>query len=295
MLEKEGAGDFQRLLVLGALYEETGNVEKAIVTYRKALGQNAKHIETRLKVIRLLQSQGSLDEAIKENELLLRAAPKNPDFVFQLAETRMQRGDRQKALELLAKLEQSAGNDADVLTRLADFYERIEEKDKAVKLLARLATMAPGDPSHLVELGDRYWTAGDKKKALETWARIRTAVPNKARALSALGEVLLDHDLVSDALTALKEAMEAEPKDPRYQKAYAVALERSASASGPQTGASPRFEEAVQIWERLLEGAGPNRLLAREARGHIVTASSKRGEAPVCGPDADAERSRATS
>lgn len=271
LLEKEGAGDFQRLIVLGALYEETGAVDKAIATYRKALGQNTKHIDTRLRVIRLLQSQGQLDEAIKENEALLRAAPKNPDFVFQLAETRMQRGDRDKAMELLAKLEQTAGGDADVLARLADFYERIEEKERAMKLFAKLATMAPGDPTHLVELGDRYWQAGDKKRALETWQRIRTAVPNKARALSALGEVYLDHDLVTEALDALKEAMDADPKDPRYQKAYAVALERSAAAAGQGGAPSPRFDEAVGIWERLLESASQNRLLAREARGHIVT------------------------
>jgi cellulose synthase operon protein C len=271
LLEKEGAGDFQRLIVLGALYEETGAVDKAIATYRKALGQNAKHIDTRLRVIRLLQSQGQLDEAIKENEALLRAAPKNPDFVFQLAETRMQRGDREKAMGLLAKLEQSAGNDVDVLARLADFYERIEEKERAMKLFAKLATMAPSDPSHLVELGDRYWQAGDKKRALETWQRIRTVVSNKARALSAMGEVYLDHDLVTEALDALKEAMEADPKDPRYQKAYAVALERSAAAAGQGGAPSPRFDEAVGIWEKLLESSGQNRLLAREARGHIVT------------------------
>jgi tetratricopeptide (TPR) repeat protein/HEAT repeat protein len=271
LLEKERVSDFPRLVMLGSLYEETGAVDKALETYRKALGVNGKHIETRLKVVRLLQAQGELEKAIAENEKLIQAAPRNPDFVFQLAEVLIQRGDRGKALALLSKLEQSAGNEEDVLTRVADFYERIEEKDRALKLFARLASLAPSDPTHLVELGDRYWQAGDPKKALETWNRIRTAVPNKARALAALGDVLLEHDQVAEALAALKEAMEAEPNNLRYRKGYALALERVATGVNQGFQRNARFEEARAVWEELLEKSGNDRLLAREARTHVVT------------------------
>src|SRR5262249_47718701 len=37
LLEAEKASDFQRLATIGALYEETGDVDKAIATYKKAL------------------------------------------------------------------------------------------------------------------------------------------------------------------------------------------------------------------------------------------------------------------
>jgi tetratricopeptide (TPR) repeat protein len=271
LLEKERVSDFPRLLMLGSLYEETGAVDKALDTYRKALGVNGKHIETRLKVVRLLQAQGELEKAIAENEKLIQAAPRNPEFVFQLCEVLLQRGDRARALGLLSKLEQSASNDEDVLVRVADFYERIEEKDRALKLFARLTTLAPSDPTHLVELGDRYWQAGDQKKALEIWARIRTAIPNKARALAALGDVLLEHDQVGEALAALREAMEAEPANLRYRKGYALALERVATGVNQGFQRNARFEEARAVWEELMEKAGTDRLLAREARIHVIT------------------------
>lgn len=271
LLEKENVSDFQRLTMLGGLYEETGQADKAIATYRKALAVNAKHIETRLKIVRLLQAQGELDKAIAENEKLIQAAPRNPDFVFQLCETLLQRGDRQKALDLLSKLERTAGSDEDVLTRVADFYERIEERERAMKLLARLTTVAPNDPAHLVELGDRYWQEGDHKKAIDTWNRIRIAVPNKARALTALGEVLLDHDLVLDALAAFKEATEAEPANLKHRRSYALALERAATGSATALQRNARYDEARTLWEELLEKSGSDRLLARESRTHIVT------------------------
>ncbi len=271
LLEKENPGDFSRLVVLGALYEETGAVDKAVAAFRRALAANGKHIETRLRLVRLLQAQGELDQAVAENERLIDAAPRNPEFVFQLCETLLQRGDRARALAHLGKLEQGAGGDEDVLARVADFYERIDEKERAMRLLTRLAQLAPNDPSHLVELGDRHWQAGDKKRAQEVWGRIRTAVGNKAKALSALGDVLLEHDLTGEALAAFKEAAESEPGNVRYRKGYALALERAAPGAGTPALTQARFDEARALWEEVLGKSGGDRLLAREARAHVVT------------------------
>jgi cellulose synthase operon protein C len=271
LLEEERPTDFQRIVAMGALYEETGQVDKALATYRRALGTAPRNIDVRLKVIHLLQAKGELEQAIREYEALIRAAPHNPDYVFELSETLIQRGDRPRALALLAKLEQRAARDEDVLVRLADFYERVEEKQKSIEVLGRLAALAPGDPSHLVELGDRFYQQGDKKRALETWARIKVVVPNRARALATLGEVYLDHDMPTEGVDALKEATQLEPHNIAFQKAYAVALERTATAAGASTLATTRFEEARTIWENLVRASGGDKNVAREARSHIVT------------------------
>lgn len=273
LMEAEHATDFQRLVLLGQLYEETGQSTKAIDAYGKALQANGKHIETRLKVVRLLQGMGELDKAITENEKLIQAAPRNPDFVFQLCETLLQRGDRTKALSLLQKLEQQAAKDEDVLVRLADFYERIEEKDKSTALYVKLTSVASGDPAHFVELGERYWQAGDKKKALDTWARIRTVVPDKARALTALGEVYLKNDLLTEALSAFKEAMDSQPNNLRLRRGYALALEQAAAGAGNQSVMTARYDESRNTWEDILDRAtkAQDRNAAREARTHLVT------------------------
>ncbi|NUO55003.1 MAG: tetratricopeptide repeat protein [Polyangiaceae bacterium] len=268
ILEKETGQDFQRLATLGSLYEETGNVEKALSTYRKALSIDGSHIDTRVKVVHLLQTAGELDAATKEYEALIRAAPNNPDFVFELCETLLQRGDRPKALKLLKELEGRA-QEADVLAAVADFYERMEEKEKAMALLQRLAgTGGGGDPTFLIDLGDRYYQAGDKKKALDTWARVRTLVPGRARASFTLGEVYLEHDMPEEALEALREAVTLEPANIHYKKALAIALERTAPGT-PLAG--ERFSQAVAIWEELLKGAKNDTNLSREARTHIVS------------------------
>jgi tetratricopeptide (TPR) repeat protein/HEAT repeat protein len=268
ILEAEKGQDFQRLATMGALYEETGDVQKAIAVYRKALSSDSKHIDTRLRLVHLLQTAGELDAAIKEYEALIKAAPHNPDFVFELCETLIQRGDRPKALALLQELEQRVSQEEEILAAIADFYERVEEKDRALKVLQKLAATSSGDPSHIIDLGDRYFQAGDKKRALETWARIKSVVQNRAKAAAALGEVYLDHDMPLEALASLREAAQLEPDNVRYKKALAVAIERTATGLGnPQQ----RYGEARALWEELLAGAGGDRLLAREARTHIVS------------------------
>lgn len=270
LLEKEHPNDFERLGLLGNLYEETGQVDKALATYRRALGVNRDDISTRLKVVQLLQVQGDLEGAIAEYENLIRAAPRNPEFVFQLAEALIQRGERARALAHLSRLEARSQGDEDTLAALVDFYERVDEADKARALLERLAGSHSGDPRHLIELGDRYFREGNEKRALEVWQRIKLVVPDRATALHTVGEVYLEHDLTDLALEALKQAVDLSPKDAKFKKAYALALERSGSA-GPNTARDQRYEEALRTWEGLLRDAGNDENTAREARQHIVT------------------------
>jgi tetratricopeptide (TPR) repeat protein/HEAT repeat protein len=270
LLEDEHPNDFSRIASLGALYEETGQVDKALSTYRRALASSPRNIDVRLKVIHLLQAQGELEQAIHEYEALIRAAPHNPDYVFELCDALIAHGDRPRALTMLVGLEQRASGDEEMLVRLADFYERIEERQKSIDVLTRLSVMAPGDPSHLVDLGDRFYQQGDKKKAILTWNRIKNAVPNRAKALATLGEVYLDHDMADEGKEALKEAQQLEPQNIIYKKSYAAALERTAATTGSASAAKD-FQDALNIWKELLDSSQNDKNLAREARTHVVT------------------------
>jgi len=261
-LEDEHPNDFARLRLLGSLYEETGDANNAIATYKKALALSPRDIDLRLKMVRLLQSQGELDKAIAEYEGLIRAAPNNPQFVFEECEALLQRGDRDRALKLLTELEARASGDEESLSRLADFYGRIGENDKSMRVLTRLTQIGSSDPSHLVDLGDHYFQEGNTALAVTTWKRILTTITPRARALSALGDVYSEHDMMDDALAAFREAVSLEPNNINYKKQLAGALERKQDRAG-----------ARAIWQELADKARQtgDKLLARETRTHIVT------------------------
>ena len=261
-LEREHPGDFPRLALLGSLYEETGDAAKALATYRRALAVNPRQIDLRLKMIRLLESQGELDAAISEYDGLIRAAPNNPQFVFEECEALLQRGDRARALKLVSALEARADGDEDVLSRVADFYQRINEGERSLKVLTRLTQVGASDPTHLVDLGDRYFQDGNVPLALQTWKRILVVVQPRAKALSILSDVYLEHDRTADALAALREAVQLEKDNPTVKKQLAVALERARN-----------YREATALWEELAAKAkqSGDKALAREARTQIVT------------------------
>jgi tetratricopeptide (TPR) repeat protein len=266
LLEAEHVADVQRMSTMGALYEETGEVDKAIATYKKSLSADPKQIDVRVKLVHLLQTAGDLDAAIREYEALIKAAPNMPEFVFELCDTLIQRGDRPKALRLAQELE-GRSQDPGIQATVADFYERIDEKDRAMKVRQKLAGSG-ADPQYIVDLGDRYYQAGDKKRAIETWARIKSVVADRGKAASLLGDVYLDHDMPVEALAALREAVQLDPKNLRYKKALAVGLERTAASLGTP---NMRYGEARALWDELLAGPGTkDKILAREARTAIV-------------------------
>ena len=263
-LEDQHPTDFARLALLGALYEETGDSAKAIETFKRALAINPRQIDLRLRMVRLLQANGDLDEAITEYEGLIRAAPNNPQFVFEECAALLERGDHARALRLVAALEARASGDEEVLSRVADFYARIGEKDRSLEVLQRLAQTGGGggDAGHLVDLGDRYFQDGNTALAVQTWKRILTTVQPRAKALAALGDVYLEHDMTSDALAAYKEAVALDPGNLGYEKALAAAYERTRS-----------YREAQTLYEEIAAHAKEkgDKALARECRTRLVT------------------------
>lgn len=262
-LENEHPHDAARLALLGSLYDETGESEKAIETYKKALAADPRQLDLRLRMIRLLQSNGELDRAIAEYETLIQAAPNNPQFVFEECDALLQRGDRARALRLLTDLEARASSDDEVLSRVAEFYGRIGESERSLRVLRRLASTTGGtDPGPLVDLGDRYFQDGNSQLAVQTWKRILTVVQPRARALVALGDVYLEHDMGPDAVAAYKEAAQLDPTSLPTKKALAAAFERTHA-----------YREARLLYEDIVAKArqSGDKGLARECRTRIVT------------------------
>jgi cellulose synthase operon protein C len=276
LLEKEKGRDYLRTKLLAGLYEETGRIEKAIETYRAAIALDRNDIDSRLKLVQLLQIQGELAAAIVEHKALVKAAPHNPDFVLQLAEALLQQGDKKAALAELQELERRSTNDEQILAALVDFYERVGETQRSMRLLQRLAEGGGVDPQHVIELGNRYYQEGDQAKAEATWKRILVLQPDRARAEHALGEVYLEHDMAEAALVALEEAVRLQPAERRYRKSLALALERTGSTASKKVRRD-RHDRARKIWEQLLTEAGTDHALEQEARQHIVTLWSLAG------------------
>ncbi|HTM44319.1 MAG TPA: HEAT repeat domain-containing protein [Polyangiaceae bacterium] len=276
-LEKQGAADADSERLLASLYEESGQLDKALHAYQRVVQREPRDANTHLKLIQLLQLQGRLNEAISEYERLIQSAPNNPQYVLELAQARLQRGERDKALSLLQSLETRSAGDADALQTLVDFYERIGEDQRALNVLERATHEGHVDPNSFIELGNRYFKAGQNQRAEETWKRVLQVGGNSARSWQTLGDVYLEHEKIDSALDAYRHALKLAPNDPALRKAYASALERGASDL-PNSARRQQYDEAQTVWQALLTDPASSEQLAHEARQHIVTLWSLSGD-----------------
>lgn len=265
----EGARGHFEWSTLGKLYEETGAQDKAIGALKKAVARAAWELDTQRRLIHLLENSGKDDEALAQYEAVVRAAPGEARFQLELAERYWRRNQEKRALEVLARLEARFPTDAGVLSAMADLYQRWGKEDLAIAEYERLAKLEPDDPAHLVTLGEQYWQKNDKPRAIATWKKIASS--GKASGFAKLGEVMVEHNMPTDALANYARAIKMDDKNPEFFKGRAHVYE-----------VQKNWAEAIADWDRVLALLGTratDRLARREVRRKKVTAITKAGGA----------------
>jgi tetratricopeptide (TPR) repeat protein/HEAT repeat protein len=255
-LARGGAG-FESASVVGRVHDELGHDDLALAAYRRALRARPRDVDTRLRMIQVLGRAGRLDELAAEYRALIRSAPGEPRYVVQLADLLVQLGRRPDAMQMLAEVSRSSREPA-MHQRLAELYARWEEPARAEAELDRLVALEPGDPVHLVALGAQRFAQGERDAALATWRRILT-IGERAPAHAALGAILADHDLLTEAVEQYEESVRLAPGSLDALRGLASVLERAG-----------REDDAEQRWREVLASAGEDRAARREARERLV-------------------------
>ena len=273
----EGRGrDFDAVELLGRIYDELGNDEQALATYRKALRLNGRDIDTRVRIVQLLSRSGRLDDVVEEYRALVRAAPREPRFVVELAQLLMQTGKRDEALRLAEQTSRQHARDAGVHQALAELYTRWGESEKASREIAALVRIDPRDPGHLIALGEQQLDEGRPEAAMATWNRLLSVDGDKARAHATLAAVLADHDFLDESEHHYRAAVEADVDGEEYLRGLAAVLERPRRSENA-ADRRRRDEEAARWWQKVLDST-EDRPARREARRRIVAIWSRRGE-----------------
>jgi len=256
--------------VLAELYDELGKQFKAIKAYRRALAFRPSAVDTRDKMIRLLERVGRHGEALKAMERQMHLAPGEPRYLLRLARMYWRRKDKRRAIGLLRTCGRKFSRDASVHTALADLYNKWGKPNLAFKEYQRLVRIEPNEPSHLVNLGEQYWQRGRKAQALGLWRRLLKPglYQTKREALSMLGQVLADHDQFAESLRNYRKAIKLAPKDPSLYRAVAPVYERAR-----------RYAKAVSAWLKVIELAKSidKQPWRRQARSAIIALWIRQG------------------
>jgi cellulose synthase operon protein C len=204
----------------GDLLGGKGDVDGAIAAYRKAIDVKPDFLLARLSILSIFLSQGKLDDAGKELQVLKKQAPNNPSTLYFETQLTYQKKDFKKAKELVLQvlkvapestralvlagaIELEVGTPlqaSSYLTKalalspqysmarrlLVTSYLRSGQLDKATTTLQPLLKYADTDPAVSAIAGETYLQSGDVKQAEEYFAKASLQDPKNARTRIAL-------------------------------------------------------------------------------------------------------------
>jgi len=262
----DGGRDFAEWELLGRLYDELGEADKAQTAFKHALAIDPHALDARRRLIALYERTGRDAEVVTEYRRLIASAPGEPRFRLELAERLMKAGNRDEAIKIAQALGRES-TDPSLHGQLAELYSRWNLAELAMREQELLVRLEPGDDAHLVALGELWWQKGNKKRALELWKKLLDRGP-KVAAMTRLAEVYVEHDMAPEALDLYEKAAKLAPADTAVQKGMGSTLERL-----------HRDGEAQEIWSALFDRAAEkhDRPAQLEARQRLIVIAQRTG------------------
>jgi tetratricopeptide (TPR) repeat protein len=252
-------------VMLGDLYHEAKNDDRAIDAYKRAVAKAPTEVTTQRKLIALLDKLRPT-EALAQHEAAARVAPGDADLQIELAK-RYHPAQDPKAFATLAALGRRMDRNVNVRGTIAALYEQWNELPRAIGEYEAIAAIEPKEPDHAVVLGDAYWRAEELDKAFMAWKRLdKIGTPI---ALFRHGEVLAMHEAWDEAIVAYTKSvtLDGTNADAWYGRARAF----EAQKKFPQAVEDARRAVALTGYATQAEGLRNRQLLVREL-GHSYTA-----------------------
>ena len=254
--------DYDEAMLLGELVMELGDEAGAYEYYTLASKRSARATEPRLQMIQILKRRGDFKAVFDAYTSLIRVAPGQSQFQFDLAQLYLRNGKREEAERTFSQIRSKFRRDTDTLTKLADTYMRLGMNEDALSVYKQLVRTDPKNESFLVSLGEFHYQNGDLGAATATWERLLRSNLPTAQAHAQLGLLMVEHNMVERGIDHYERAAKLEPGDLEIARGLAFAYE-----------AGRRWEKAIALWEGLMSAttAAADDPIVEEARGRIIS------------------------
>jgi tetratricopeptide (TPR) repeat protein len=197
-----------------------------------------------------VKHDANLEEGLRQLEAaILRHAPKQAEFYFELAEAYRRAGQREKSIRYYEEACSRAPANWRYLHRMATLLSEAAQ-ERALKSLERALALAPKEPSVLEAMSDVLSRQGRLAEAVSTLQAALNLDPESAGALSRLGARLLQSRDPVGAEKAWREAVRLRPETATIRLNLANLL----SSRGNFQEAEYHFKAAIQIDTSCAEG-----------------------------------------
>jgi tetratricopeptide (TPR) repeat protein len=279
---------------LATAYLQTNDTALAEETLRKAIDANPAVPELRVDLARVLVRTGSGERGLEELRRTVEEFPENMPAQEQLFLMYAQRNDTANARRIALSVKSARPDLAlgDYLLGLVELAEGND--DRAIAALQAALKLQPDSAEPLTALIKAYMQRQSPAEAIAVLRDTATRQPGNAHARNLLGEILVSQKQGTSAVAAFDEAIRIAPAwwlpyrgrtlaQMQLQQFDAAlqTLEKGMQATG---GAVPlgidlaalkervgKPEEAIGVYDRLLERSPTNALLANNLAMLLVT------------------------
>ena len=207
--------------IMGVVYDDLGDVDKAIREYRSALSADNEVVAIHLNLATSLIKKNDLERAIEELKLVIRLDPEavEPHAILAILysiqnKVTLAQGEYEVALKNASKLDP---NDIEVYYSLGSLYLKQDKAQEALRAFKLISVLSPADPKAHFYLGIVYeqlknydLCEKELKKALEL-------NPDYAEALNYLGYEYAEWGKnLNEAEALINKALESDPNNGAY-------------------------------------------------------------------------------
>ena len=223
---RENPADVKALLDLGLVRLRLGNVDAAIVDFRRAAAQEPALAKAQTDLAYALWMEGHLDDALRAGRAALVLDPDDASahrYVGRLL--LLKGGDRSEAIDHLEKVAQLDPEETDAHFDLVMAYRSAGDPPNAWAQLRLLQTeFTEDDPRLLYVQGLLVSDQGRSALAIDLFRRACDRNPSLGEAREALGIELAQAGRWAEALDVLGPAAKSNSQSFRVTYAYALAL-----------------------------------------------------------------------
>lgn len=198
--------------------------------------------------------QGNYAMAAREFQQALASNPRNPDYIANLAKTKMKTGDAAGAEQLYQQALTLAPSHQPAYHGYAELLMAQNRSQEALRMLNAWAATQPYLPESHVELAWLQRELGQHDAAAQSLQTALQMNPNHATALAHLGQYHQDQGDAATAVALYQRALRADWNQPEVHSRLAVAAQSAGSnspmaeiamARGVHPGSLPRQQLAL--------------------------------------------------
>ena len=229
-------------------YEEQGDLDNALITYKKILEIAPNLPDVHANMANILYAQGDFKGAIAHFQTAITINPKKNwtsvvnqtlGFVFQ-----ENSGDLDAAISSYQSAYLLTPEDMDIYINLGSAFYDKEDIENALAIYRNALELDPTNSRVHCNLGFLHWGRGDLDEAIKEYELAIKYDPNYDIAYNNLGVIKLDDlGLVAEAAELFKKSVEANPN-------YALAhfnLARAVTITGNKIEAAKIFQVAQDV------------------------------------------------